>query len=98
MSSAPCRPADFRIPFRPGADRLGLGRTAAQDQKKTAGGEGKRLHGHAGRRTEITHSASEGVRRRMWSGLWVTLLLAILGFLVIYPVLMLLLGALTDTN
>jgi iron(III) transport system permease protein len=34
----------------------------------------------------------------MWSVLWVTLLLAILGFLVIYPVLMLLLGALTDTN
>ena len=51
------------------------------------------MHGPAGRRTEITHSASEGVRRRMWSGLWVTLLLAILGFLVIYPVLMLLLGA-----
>src|ERR1700709_2798390 len=32
------------------------------------------------------------------SGLWVALLLAILGFLVIYPVLTLLLGALTDTN
>src|SRR4051812_21284804 len=66
--------------------------------KKTVRGEGKRLHGPAGRRTEITHSASEGVRRRMWSVLWVTLLLAILGFLVIYPILMLLLGALTDTN
>ncbi len=56
------------------------------------------MHGPAERRTEITHGASEGVRRRVWSGLWVTLLLAILGFLVIYPVLMLLLGALTDTN
>ena len=56
------------------------------------------MHGPAGRRTEITHSASEGVRRRVWSVLWVTLLLAVLGFLVIYPVLMLLLGALTDTN
>lgn len=56
------------------------------------------MHGPAGRRTEFTHSASEGVRRRAWSVLWVTLLLAILGFLVIYPVLMLLLGALTDTN
>jgi iron(III) transport system permease protein len=56
------------------------------------------LHGPAERRTEITHGASEGVRRHVWSGLWVTLLLAILGFLVIYPVLMLLLGALTDTN
>src|SRR5471032_3702115 len=32
------------------------------------------------------------------AGLWVALLLAILTFLVIYPVLMLLLGALTDTN
>ena len=32
------------------------------------------------------------------TGLWVSVLLAILGFLVIYPVLMLLLGALTDTN
>src|SRR5437016_4086654 len=41
-------------------------------------------------------SASEG--RHAWAGLWVTLLLAILGFLVIYPILMLLLGALTDTN
>src|SRR5437667_7336706 len=41
-------------------------------------------------------SASEG--QRAWGCLWVTLLLAILGFLVIDPVLMLLLGALTDTN
>src|SRR5258708_19856240 len=32
------------------------------------------------------------------AGLWVASLLAILGFLVIYPVLTLLLGALTDTN
>ena len=56
------------------------------------------MHGPAGRRTDITHSASGGVRRRVWSGLWVTLLLAILGFLVIYPVFMLLLGAVTDTN
>src|ERR1700741_3792410 len=34
----------------------------------------------------------------MMAGLWVALLLAILSFLVIYPVLTLLLGALTDTN
>src|ERR1700731_2735020 len=34
----------------------------------------------------------------MMAGLWVTLLLAILGFLVVYPLLTLLLGALTDTN
>src|SRR5438552_14875961 len=32
------------------------------------------------------------------AGLWVALLLAILGFLVVYPMLTLLLGALTDTN
>ncbi|MBR1210853.1 iron ABC transporter permease [Bradyrhizobium sp. JYMT SZCCT0180] len=43
-------------------------------------------------------SASEGVRQRVWANLWVVLLLVILGFLVIYPILMLLLGALTDTN
>src|ERR1700741_1951118 len=34
----------------------------------------------------------------MMAGLWVALLLAILSFLVIYPLLTLLLGALTDTN
>jgi iron(III) transport system permease protein len=39
-----------------------------------------------------------GMRRRAAEGLWVALLLAILAFLVVYPVLMLLLGALTDTN
>src|SRR5450631_1156885 len=38
------------------------------------------------------------MRRHIWAGLWVALLLAILGFLVIYPLLTLLLGALTDTN
>ncbi|MBA2401000.1 MAG: iron ABC transporter permease [Bradyrhizobium sp.] len=43
-------------------------------------------------------SASEGLRRRVWANLWVVLLLVILGFLVIYPIMMLLLGALTDTN
>ena len=37
-------------------------------------------------------------RRNALSSLWVLLLLAILTFLVIYPILMLLLGALTDTN
>src|SRR5450432_231950 len=38
------------------------------------------------------------MRRRVLAGLWVALLLAILSFLVIYPLLTLLLGALTDTN
>ena len=56
------------------------------------------LNGQAGRRTEVTRSGGEGIRRRVMAGLWVALLLAILGFLVIYPVLTLLLGALTDTN
>src|SRR5216683_7837874 len=56
------------------------------------------LDAKADRRGEVTRSASGGVRRRVWTGLWVGSLLAILGFLVVYPVLMLLLGALTDTN
>src|ERR1700674_4113744 len=38
------------------------------------------------------------MRGRMGARLWVALLLAILGFLVIYPLLTLLLGSLTDTN
>jgi len=50
------------------------------------------------RRSEVMRSASDGMRRRVWANLWVVLLLVILGFLVIYPILMLLLGALTDTN
>jgi iron(III) transport system permease protein len=63
------------------------------------------LNGQVGLVTEVAHGATgvtrrggEGFRRRALSGLWVALLLAILGFLVIYPVLTLLLGALTDTN
>jgi iron(III) transport system permease protein len=55
------------------------------------------LHGQAPR-TEVARNRGDGVRRHAASGLWVALLLAILAFLVIYPVLMLLLGALTDTN
>src|ERR1700709_1811621 len=46
----------------------------------------------------VIRGGNESNRRRLWTGLWVALLLAILGFLVIYPVLTLLLGALTDTN
>jgi iron(III) transport system permease protein len=56
------------------------------------------LNGQAGRRTGGMRGGMEDTRRRVMSGLWVALLLAILGFLVIYPVLTLLLGALTDTN
>ena len=49
-------------------------------------------------RAEAARSGNENLRRKIWTGLWVTSLLAILGFLVIYPILTLLLGALTDTN
>jgi iron(III) transport system permease protein len=57
------------------------------------------LDGQAiGRRIEAAQSGVEGKRRDMAVGVWVAFLLAILGFLVIYPVLTLLLGALTDTN
>jgi iron(III) transport system permease protein len=56
------------------------------------------LDAQVSRRSDVMRSASEGTRRRAWAGLWVVLLLAIHGFLVIYPIMMLLLGALTDTN
>jgi hypothetical protein len=51
------------------------------------------LSGQAGRRIGITRSGGEGIRRRVMAGLWVALLLAILTFLVIYPVLTLLAAA-----
>jgi len=50
------------------------------------------------RRIEAAQSGVEGRRRGALAGVWITFLLAILGFLVIYPVLTLLVGALTDTN
>jgi iron(III) transport system permease protein len=56
------------------------------------------LNGQADRRSEVMRGASEGIRQRMWAGAWVALLLAILAFLVIYPILTLLVGALTDVN
>src|ERR1700712_1255494 len=59
---------------------------------------GNILHGQAGLRTNTLRDGVGGMRRRAAEGLWVALLLPILGFLVVYPVLMLLLGALTDTN
>jgi iron(III) transport system permease protein len=46
----------------------------------------------------VTRASAEGARRGALAGIWIALLLAILGFLVIYPVLTLLLGAFTDTN
>jgi len=56
------------------------------------------LNGQVSRRIEAARSGIEGKRRGIMAGAWVALLLLILGFLVIYPVLTLLLGALTDTN
>ena len=56
------------------------------------------MGGHASGRVEVMHGAGGWSRRQVLEYSWVALLLAILGFLVIYPVLTLLLGALTDTN
>ena len=56
------------------------------------------MNGQVSRRIEAARSGIEGKRRGIMAGAWVALLLLILGFLVIYPVLTLLLGALTDTN
>jgi iron(III) transport system permease protein len=56
------------------------------------------LNGQPGGRIEAVRSGVDGQRRGMMAYLWVAVLLATLGFLVVYPVLTLLLGALTDTN
>jgi iron(III) transport system permease protein len=56
------------------------------------------LNGQAYGRGGFTRGATEGIRQRVWAGAWVALLLAILAFLVIYPMLLLLVGALTDVN
>jgi len=50
------------------------------------------------RRIEVAQSGIEERRRGWLAGVWIAFLLAILAFLVIYPVLTLLVGALTDTN
>jgi len=56
------------------------------------------LHGRVAPHQNATHEGGGRWRRNLGAGAWVVLLLAILAFLVVYPVLMLLLGALTDTN
>jgi iron(III) transport system permease protein len=56
------------------------------------------LSGQASWRIEAVRNGVDGQRRGLMAYLWVAAVLAILGFLVIYPVLTLLLGALTDTN
>ena len=56
------------------------------------------MHGRVAPHQNATHEGGGRWRRNLGAGAWVVLLLAILAFLVVYPVLMLLLGALTDTN
>src|SRR5258708_13667480 len=83
--------------FRPTAPSTRLGRNKNKENQLGRRGE-YALNGQAGRRIGDTRSGVKGFGRRVMAGLWVASLLAILGFLVIYPVLTLLLGALTDTN
>src|SRR5260370_21769496 len=83
--------------FRPTAPSTRLGRNKNKENQLGRQGE-YALNGQAGRRIGDTRSGVEDVGRRAMAYLWVALLLAILSFLVIYPVLTLLLGALTDTN
>ncbi len=95
-SSAPYPRANFLLlPARRAID-YAFAHRDRNSIKRRSPPRGNALNGQASRRSEVMRSASEG--QRAWAGLWVTLLLAILGFLVIYPILMLLLGALTDTN
>jgi iron(III) transport system permease protein len=56
------------------------------------------LNGTATLLQSAVQEGHAGRRRNVLTGAWVLLLLSILTFLVIYPVLTLLLGALTDTN
>src|SRR3954471_4123644 len=88
---------DFLLAFRLTPDPLGFALQCGIRSKKPPP-RGNVLHGQAGLRTEPMRDGAGGLRRRAAEGPWVTLLLAILAFLVVYPVLMLLLGALTDTK
>src|SRR5881398_3359368 len=69
-----------------------------KNKKARLADQGNALKEPVGRRIGVARSGVEDIRRRVMAGSWVGLLLAILGFLVIYPLLTLLLGALTDTN
>src|SRR4051812_29644470 len=88
---------DFLLAFRLTPDPLGFAPQCGTTQE-TPPPRGNVLHGQAGLRSGFMRDRAGGIRRHAASGLWVAVLLAILGFLVVYPVLMLLLGALTDTN
>src|SRR4051794_15627373 len=88
---------DFLLAFRLTPDPLGFALQCGIRSKKPPP-RGNVLHGQANWRTDIIGERAGGFRRHAVAALWVAALLAILGFLVVYPVLMLLLGALTDTN
>src|SRR5215510_13916004 len=72
--------------------------TPTLQKRKVPWPRGNALSGQAYGRSGFTRGASEGIRQRVWAGAWVALLLAILAFLVIYPMLLLLVGARTDVN
>src|SRR5262245_20056418 len=80
--------------FCPRTDRLGSASMAV----KTAPSRGNVLKGLAGLRVAAAAGGIEGRQAGVIGSVWAAVLLAILAFLVIYPVLTLLLGALTDTN
>ena len=65
---------------------------------KTTPSRGNVLKGLAGLRVAAAAGGIAGRRAGVFGSAWAVTLLAILAFLVIYPVLTLLLGALTDTN
>ncbi len=90
---------DYLLLSSPPDDPIGFRCHADISTKKLRGLRGDALlNGQADGRSDVTRSVSEGFRQRVWAGAWIGLLLAILAFLVIYPLLVLLVGALTDTN
>jgi len=98
MRTGPIRPTFDYFPRGNRSTRLSS-QGGHNDKIKFRLGGKSTLDGQAiGRRIEAARSGVEGKRRGMAAGVWVVFLLAILGFLVVYPVLTLLLGALTDTN
>jgi len=98
MRTGPIRPTFDYFPRGNRSTRLSS-QGGHNDKIKFRLGGKSALDGQAiGRRIEAARSGVEGKRRGMAAGVWVVFLLAILGFLVVYPVLTLLLGALTDTN
>jgi iron(III) transport system permease protein len=85
---------------RAGPHRLGFGAAEATKTNQAPRWQGTRLLDAQllNRRIEAADGGVEGRRRGALTGAWVAFLLLILGFLVVYPVLTLLFGALTDVN